>query len=69
MSPVTPRENRTIALTLVDNMRRKYHACGSLPGWLPISDGIRAGMVARTDTHDSAQAVKMAAYVWGHQPG
>jgi hypothetical protein len=57
-----------IATTLVDEMRRKYQEQGGLPGWLPVSDGKRGPLVNKPDTRDSSHAVKMAAYLWGHQP-
>jgi hypothetical protein len=58
-----------IATVLVDDMRRKYRERGGLPGWLPVSDGMRGPCVGKPDTRDSAHAVKMAAYLWGHEPG
>jgi hypothetical protein len=58
-----------ISVKLVDELRAEYHAAGGLPGWLPVSGGIRGPLVDMSDRRDSAHAVKMAAFLWGEEPG
>lgn len=58
-----------ISVTLVDDLRRQYHEINGTRGWLPVSGGIRGPGVHVADTRDSAHAVKMAAYLWGHESG
>jgi hypothetical protein len=56
-----------IAVTLVSDLRAQYQAAGGVPGWLPVSGGVRGPQIS-SDTRDSAHAVKMAAYLWGDEP-
>jgi len=58
-----------ISVRLVDDLRRQYYELGGVQGWLPVSGGIRGPGIHVTDTRDSAHAVKMAAYLWGHEVG
>ena len=58
-----------ISVALVDDLRAQYHAAGAEAGWLPVSGGVRGPLVHTSDTRDSAHAVKMAAYLWGEEPG
>ncbi|MFZ2656009.1 MAG: hypothetical protein WAX69_13850 [Victivallales bacterium] len=57
-----------ISVELLNDLRPKYHATGGLRGWLPVSGGKRGPLIHASDPRDSAHAVKMAAYLWGHEP-